>query len=207
MNLINPKEVISHAFSARDSVSESSIRPARITVAQERHIRPAFGDRMFEQMLAGEHTAYVNTYLKPALAHFIRHELIGELALQVGDQGLHLHSSEDSDQQHQVNKNDTVNKEEQLEEGTNEVTKRNTKVSESTESRQSSDAGSENSVRSWLKSATPAEYRALARQALCDARELLQQAIAYVEKHPELFPDYEPKYPSSDRQSIGGIVL
>lgn len=207
MNLINPREVISHAFSTRDSVSESSIRAAKITVAQERYIRPAFGDQMFDRMVTGEHSAYVNTYIKPALAHFVRYELIGELALQVGDQGIHLPTSENSDQQHQVNKNDTVNKEEQLEEGTNEATKRNTKVSESTESRTSNDAGQENSVRSWLKSATPAEYRALARQALCDARDLLRQAVSYAENHRALFPDYEPQYPLSDRSCIGGVVL
>lgn len=87
MLLITPQEVIFHAFSIRETVPAQFIRDTKIDVAQEYFIRPAFGERMFQEMLAGEHQIFVNDFVNPSLAHFVRYGLITELAVTLNEQG------------------------------------------------------------------------------------------------------------------------
>ncbi len=88
MSLITQQEVIAAAFLEREEISPSSIRPLRIDIAEEKYIRPRFGDALFEEFAEGNHSNFVNEYIKPALAHYVRSGVIDELSMQVGDNGV-----------------------------------------------------------------------------------------------------------------------
>lgn len=93
MLLITPAEVIRHAFSSRERISPDSIRPLKIDIAQEHFIRPRLGDELFEKMVEGSYPDFVDQYLNPALAHFVRYGLIPELCVEVGDRGALVYSA------------------------------------------------------------------------------------------------------------------
>lgn len=110
MQLIIPDEVLSLAFSADDPIEPAHVRPARIEAAQLRYIRPAFGDGMYRSMEQERYDTFVDQYIKPALAHFVRYELIAELAVRAGDSGVVRPSSEESRQSTTATKSDTTNR-------------------------------------------------------------------------------------------------
>lgn len=87
MLLITPAEVVELAFTPREIISHSSVRHLKIDVAQEHFIRPRFGDALFEKFKEGEHSAFVDGFIKPALAHFVRYGLVDELSIQMSDTG------------------------------------------------------------------------------------------------------------------------
>ncbi len=93
MLLITQQEVIDAAFLEREQISPNSIRPLRIEIAEEKYIRPRFGDVLFEEFATGYHADFVNQYIKPALAHFVRSAIIDELSMQVGDNGVVIFGS------------------------------------------------------------------------------------------------------------------
>ncbi len=97
MYLIKQNEVLEHAFAPQEQLSAAAIRPARIAIAQERFVRPAFGDRLFQEFVEGAHSVFVDLYLKPALAHYVRYGMIPELAVRVGDRGVYLLESDESE--------------------------------------------------------------------------------------------------------------
>lgn len=106
MQLIQPEEVLGYAFSPDDPIAPSHVRPSRIEAAQLRYIRPAFGDAMYRKMLLERYDEFVSGYIKPALAHYVRYELIGELAVRASDHGVVRPSSEESVQTTSATKND-----------------------------------------------------------------------------------------------------
>lgn len=93
MLLITPAEVIRHAFSPRERISASSIRPLKIDIAQEHFIRPRLGDELFEKLVDGHYTDFTERYINPALAHFVRYGILAELCVEVGDRGALVYSS------------------------------------------------------------------------------------------------------------------
>lgn len=107
MQLITPEEVLGLAFSPDDAIDVSHIRIYRIEAAQLRYIRPAFGDRMYQQMIQERYDAFVSTYIRPALAHYVRYELISELAVRISDRGVVRPSSEERTQTSSATKNDS----------------------------------------------------------------------------------------------------
>lgn len=98
MQLITPEEIIALAYSPDDPLDPRHIRLTRIEAAQLRYIRPTFGESMYHSMQMGHCDPFVSDYLKPALAHFIRHELIVELAVRASDHGVVRPSGEESRQ-------------------------------------------------------------------------------------------------------------
>lgn len=93
MLLITPAEVIRHAFSPRERISPGSIRPLKIDIAQEHFIRPRLGDQLFDRLVDGQYPEFVERYLNPALAHFVRYGILTELCVEVGDRGALVYSA------------------------------------------------------------------------------------------------------------------
>ena len=98
MQLITPEEVLGLAFSPDDAIEAAHIRAYRIEAAQLRYIRPAFGEAMYRKMILEQYDSFVSGYIRPALAHYVRYELIGELAVRVSDRGAVRPSAEESEQ-------------------------------------------------------------------------------------------------------------
>lgn len=95
MLLITSSEVISLAFNAREQISTMSIRPLKIDIAQEHFIRPRFGDLLFDRMCEGQYADFVDRYIKPALAHYVRYGVIDELSVGISDNGAIVYGSLD----------------------------------------------------------------------------------------------------------------
>lgn len=114
MQLITPEEILSLAFSPDDRIDPAHIRAARIEAAQLRYIRPAFGSAMYRKMILEQYGSFVSGYIKPALAHFVRYELIGELAVRASDRGLVRPSSSESTQTTSATRNDQQDRKETL---------------------------------------------------------------------------------------------
>lgn len=107
MQLITQEDVLSLAFSPDDAIDPAHIREARIEAAQLRYIRPAFGEAMYRRMILEQYRDFVCGYIKPALAHFVRYELIGELAVRASDRGIVRPSSSETTQTSSATKNDS----------------------------------------------------------------------------------------------------
>ena len=97
MLIITPDEVLAYAFSPREKITPGSIRRAKIDVAQEHFIRPVVGQRMFECFTAGKFAPFVNEYIKPALAHYVRYGVIAEFLIRMGDDGAVLYQGGELD--------------------------------------------------------------------------------------------------------------
>lgn len=110
MQLIQPEEVLGYAFSPDDPIAPSHVRPSRIEAAQLRYIRPAFGNAMYRNMQMERYDDFVSGYIKPALAHYVRYEMIGELAVRASDHGVVRPSSEESVQTTSATKNDKTDR-------------------------------------------------------------------------------------------------
>lgn len=110
MQLISQEEVIGLAFTPDDVINPANIRLARIEIAQLRYIRPAFGNQMYRNMILQKYDSFVADYIKPALAHFIRYELIGEFAVRASDLGVVKPSAEQTQLEASSTKNDTQNR-------------------------------------------------------------------------------------------------
>ncbi len=108
MLLINPNEVINLAFMPREEISSESIRSLKIDIAQEDFIRPRFGQAMFHEMLEGKHPEFVENYIKPTLAQYVRASVIEELAVQISNKGVIVYSVADTAYKKQEDTKDTT---------------------------------------------------------------------------------------------------
>lgn len=104
MLLITPAEVIRMAFTPREIINPESVRTLKIDIAQEHFIRPRVGDDMFEEMTDGLHTEFVEEYIKPALAQFVRYGVITEMAVKMDNNGALVYSSSSGSKETQANK-------------------------------------------------------------------------------------------------------
>lgn len=112
MYLITPREVLEYAFSELEDVSSLALKPTKILIAQERFVRPVFGDRMYDALLEdSRYRSFVESYLKPALAHYVRHSIVDELAIRIGNKGVGLYHLEDSSKNHEDIKTNNITKE------------------------------------------------------------------------------------------------
>ncbi len=107
MLLISAAEVKELAFMVRETIEEGSIRPIKIDIAQEQYIRPRLGERLFDRVLSGEYSDFVSSYLKPALAHYVRASIIDELSIQITDSGVIVYQGAETKSE-VVNKMDTI---------------------------------------------------------------------------------------------------
>lgn len=107
MELLTKEEALQLAFGGNDTVSIRSIREEKIMVAQERFLRPAFGNELYEELESGKHYEFVTEYVKPALAQYVRYQMIPELMVRLSDSGIVLVSAtetEDSTREQSKNK-------------------------------------------------------------------------------------------------------
>lgn len=108
MLLITPFQVVEQAFSPMDHISPSAIRISKIDIAQERFLRPVVGDDLFGRFEEGDYPDFVNQYIQPSLAHFIRYSIIEELSVQISDNGAVIFQSETLDSKTENNQQDTT---------------------------------------------------------------------------------------------------
>lgn len=109
MLLITPSEVVEYAFIPREKISPLSIRPLKIEIASDHFVRPRFGDKLYEKFILGEHQPFVDEFLKPAIAHFVRYAIIDELSIQMSDTGAILFENERQQSQQEQSTRSTAN--------------------------------------------------------------------------------------------------
>ncbi|HJB84709.1 MAG TPA: hypothetical protein IAA13_04280 [Candidatus Alistipes merdigallinarum] len=87
IRLITPAEVLELAFPSNQYLPEEMILPAKIDAAQYRFLKPAFGD--FYACLAEEqYESFVDQFVKPALAYYVRYLVIDDLCALPGTTGV-----------------------------------------------------------------------------------------------------------------------
>lgn len=83
--LMTPQEVIDIAFAANSNMKAESINEHIIHIAEVKYIRPAIGAAIYDKL--GEYTDLAEM-LKPALAYFVKCEIIPSIAINLGNAGL-----------------------------------------------------------------------------------------------------------------------
>lgn len=90
----------------RENISPQVIRPAKIDIAADHFVRPRFGDELYDKFIEGEYSPFVEEFIKPALAHYVRYGVVDELSIQMSDSGAVLFENEE--QKSLQNKNSSV---------------------------------------------------------------------------------------------------
>lgn len=85
-NLITAQEVIDLAFAENSNMREDSISETSIRIAEIKYIRPAFG--AMYTLLADKYADYTNDYVKPALAYFVKCEIVSSIAIDMSNSGV-----------------------------------------------------------------------------------------------------------------------
>lgn len=85
-NLITSQEVIELAFAENSNMREESISDTSIRIAEIKYIRPAFG--AMYPLLADKYADYTNDYVKPALAYFVKCEIVSSIAIDMSNSGV-----------------------------------------------------------------------------------------------------------------------
>ena len=85
-NLITPAEVIEIAFAANDQIDRSVITENRIEAAQLKFLAPRLR-KMYDALTEGKYDSFNLTYIKPALAHFVRYAVFLNLSVHIGNKG------------------------------------------------------------------------------------------------------------------------
>lgn len=85
-NLITPQEVIDLAFAENSNMMAESISDTAIRIAEIKYIRPAFG--VMYPLLADKYADYTNDYVKPALAYFVKCEIVSSIAIDMSNSGV-----------------------------------------------------------------------------------------------------------------------
>ena len=86
-NLITPAEVIELAFSPHDQVEPSIITGARIGTAQLRFLRSPLGN-LYSALSDEKYEEFVKNWIKPALAHFAKYNVLLHLSVCIGNEGI-----------------------------------------------------------------------------------------------------------------------
>lgn len=102
-NLITAKEVIELAFAENSNMREESISDTSIRIAEIKHIKPVFGNMY--SMLGTTYADFTNEYIKPALAYFVKCEIVSSIAIDMSNSGVAIanpqYQSAASDKQRQ----------------------------------------------------------------------------------------------------------
>jgi|TARA_R100000482_G_scaffold122207_3_gene69395 hypothetical protein len=100
-NLITASEVVTKSFT-NQATDLALISDEIITIAELAHIKPMLGLDMFEELKTQNHGGTLTTansdllthYLKPALAWYVRFEVMNEIQFNTTSAGLVINSSE-----------------------------------------------------------------------------------------------------------------
>lgn len=102
-NLITAQEVIELAFAENSNMREESISDTSIRIAEIKYIKPVFGNMY--SMLGTTYSDFTNEYIKPALAYFVKCEIVSSIAIDMSNSGIALanpqYQSAASDKQRQ----------------------------------------------------------------------------------------------------------
>lgn len=85
--LITAAEVLETAFPSNEYVPEGMIVPARIETAQLGFLRPVFG-KLYDKLGEEPYAAFCRTYIKPALAYYVRYLMVDEQCAAIGAAGV-----------------------------------------------------------------------------------------------------------------------
>lgn len=86
-NIITPQEVITIAFAASSNMKAESINEHIIHIAEVKYLRPALGVELYDKL--SEYTELADM-VKPALAFFVKCEVMPSLAINMSNGGLAL---------------------------------------------------------------------------------------------------------------------
>ena len=90
--LITAAEVLETAFPSNEYVPEGMIVPARIETAQLGFLRPVFG-KLYDKLGEEPYAAFCRTYIKPALAYYVRYLMVDEQCAASGAAGVRQYKS------------------------------------------------------------------------------------------------------------------
>lgn len=85
-NLITAQEVIDLAFAENSNMMAESISDTAIRIAEIKYIRPAFG--AMYPLLTDKYADFTNDYVKPALAYFVKCEIVSSIAIDMSNSGV-----------------------------------------------------------------------------------------------------------------------
>ena len=85
-NLITAQEVIELAFAENSNMREESISDTSIRIAEIKYIKPVFGNMY--SMLGTTYSDFTNEYIKPALAYFVKCEIVSSIAIDMSNSGI-----------------------------------------------------------------------------------------------------------------------
>jgi hypothetical protein len=92
--LITSAQVAAEAFRAPDFIQPYAVAEATILAAQRRHIRPVLGEKLYAALCGGGHATFLEEYVRPPLALYVKLSMLPSLAVQVGGAGVvELHST------------------------------------------------------------------------------------------------------------------
>ena len=85
-NLITAQEVIELAFAENSNMREESISDTSIRIAEIKYIKPVFGNMY--SMLGTTYATFTKEYIKPALAYFVKCEIVSSIAIDMSNSGI-----------------------------------------------------------------------------------------------------------------------
>lgn len=85
-NLITAQEVVELAFAENSNMREESISSTSIHIAEIKYLKPVFGNMY--PMLGSTYAEYTNNYVKPALAYYVKCEIMSSTAIDMSNSGV-----------------------------------------------------------------------------------------------------------------------
>ena len=76
--IMSAAEVVALAFPATSNIRAAQITEADIVAAQEKFLAPVFG-ALWDALCEGAHAEFTAEYIKPALAHFVKAQVLPTL--------------------------------------------------------------------------------------------------------------------------------
>ena len=88
MALITKAEIISNAYTR--NVNTAYINDNDIIIGEYQFIRPILTENLYDYVSAnqGSYTTLIDTYIKPALAQYMKYLLFDELQVEISDRGM-----------------------------------------------------------------------------------------------------------------------
>jgi hypothetical protein len=87
--LITAKEVIEISFTGEENIKENRIPDSVIESAQEKYLRPVLTG-LHDHLTKPAYTQFVNDYIKPPLAFFVRYLVLPSMSIQLSNMGAFL---------------------------------------------------------------------------------------------------------------------
>lgn len=86
--LITPEQVARDAFRTPDFITPEAVGEATILAAQQSYVRPVLGAALCAAMARGAYPELLADYVRPALALYVKMQMMPSLAVQAGGAGV-----------------------------------------------------------------------------------------------------------------------